>query len=233
MRGGVRRLLLMAAAPTPAKVAKALDGQAQLAVAAAGFTVTDLVAECIEAAVDAILSRSDLPWDANAFCRIETSVSADAGQLAADALAEAADILAAASRVNKRLLALTAGAAQATVADAAAHLERLVATGFVRRAGTARLPDLHRYVRGIEHRLDHLAGDIARDQRRMADVCPLERAYAEAVGRLDRVTDAVRDIAWLLEEYRVSVFAPSIGAHGPVSPKRIKDAFRTATGTSL
>ncbi len=29
-----------------------------------------------------------------------------------------------------------------------------------RRAGTDRLPDVHRYVRGIEYRLDHLAGDL-------------------------------------------------------------------------
>ncbi|HWL42275.1 MAG TPA: ATP-dependent RNA helicase HrpA [Ilumatobacter sp.] len=233
MRGGVRRLLLMAAAPTPAKVAKTLDGQGQLAVAAAGFEVGALVAECIEAAVDAILARSALPWDAPAFGRIERSVTSEAAQLAADALAEAADVLAAAGRVHRRLLALTADAGRPTSADAAAHLERLIAPGFVRRAGTDRLPDVHRYVRGIEHRLDHLAGDIARDQRRMAEVRPLERAYAEAVAGLDRVTEAVRDVAWLLEEFRVATFAPAIGVHGQVSPKRIRDAYQSATGTPL
>lgn len=233
MRGGVRRLLLMAAAPTPAKVAKTLDGQAQLAIAAAGFDVGNLVAECIEAAVDAILARSSLPWDAAAFGRIERSVSGEAAQLAADALAESADVLGAAGRVNRRLLALTAGAARATTADAAAHLERLVAPGFVRRTGTDRLPDVHRYVRGIEYRLDHLAGDIARDQRRMAEVRPLERAYAEAVERLSRVSDEVRAVAWLLEEYRLSVFAAPVGVHGQVSPKRIRDAYKSATGSPL
>src|SRR5690606_17521140 len=67
MRGGVRRLLLMASAPTPAKVAKTLDGRGQLAVAGAGFELSELVCECVEASVDAILARSDLPWDAVAF----------------------------------------------------------------------------------------------------------------------------------------------------------------------
>ena len=233
MRGGVRRLLLMAAAPTPAKVAKSLDGRAQLAVAAAGFDVGALVAECIEAAVDAILARSALPWTSADFGRIERAVASDAGPLAADALAEAADVLAAAGRVHRRLLGLTAEAARPTTADAAAHLERLVASGFVRRAGTDRLPDVHRYVRAIEYRLEHLAGDIARDQRRMADVRPLERAYAEAVAKLDRVSEAIRDVAWMLEEYRVSVFASAIGVHGQVSPKRIRDAYQSATGMPL
>jgi len=233
MRGGVRRLLLMASAPTPPKVAKALDGRGQLAVAGAGFDLSDLVAECIEAAVDAILARSELPWDAAAFGRLEHAVSAEACQLAADALATAADVLGAAGRVRKRLGALTAEALRPTVADAGGHLARLVAPGFVRRAGTARLPDVHRYVRAIEYRLDHLAGDVPRDKRRMAEVRPLERAYADAVAGLDRVTEAVRDVGWLIEEYRVSVFAGAVGVSGPVSAKRIRDAFAAATGVSL
>jgi ATP-dependent helicase HrpA len=233
MRGGVRRLLLMASAPTPAKVAKVLDSRAQLAVAGAGVELTELVCECVEAAVDAILARSDLPWDAAAFGRIERTVATEAGSLAGDALATAADVLAAAGRVRSRLGALVAEALRPTVADATAHLERLVAPGFVRRAGAARLPDVHRYVRGIEHRLDHLAGDVARDRRRMADVRPLERAYAEAVAGLPRVTDEIRDVAWLLEEFRISVFAQPVGYQGPVSAKRIRDAFAAATGTPL
>ncbi len=66
------------------------------------------------------------------------------------------------------------------MADAEAHVDRLVSPGFVERSGTDRLPDVHRYVRGIEYRLDHLGGDVARDQRRMAEVRPIERAVADA-----------------------------------------------------
>ena len=114
-----------------------------------------------------------------------------------------------------------------------AHLERLVAPGFVRRAGTDRLPDVHRYVRGIEYRLDHLAGDVARDQRRMAEVRPLEREYVAAVNEMERVPDAVREVVWLLEELRMSVFAQPVGVVGPVSAKRIRQEFERAAGTRL
>ncbi|MFP5489793.1 MAG: DUF3418 domain-containing protein, partial [Acidimicrobiia bacterium] len=229
MRGGVRRLLLMAAAPTPAKVERTLSGTTKLAVAASPVPIGDLVQDSIEAAVDAILARHELPWSDHEFQRIERAVRDDAPQLAADALAEAADIVAAGERVRKRLGALTAEALQPTVADARAHLERLVQPGFVRRAGTHRLPDVHRYVRGIEYRLDHLSGDVPRDQRRMAEVRPIEREYADVVGRLDRVSEALRDVAWLLEELLMSTFAQPLGVHGPVSPKRIRRELTAAT----
>ena len=129
------------------------------------------------------MARHELPWDEQAFARLERAVRAATPQLAADALAVAADMLAAAARVRRRTAALTAVALAPTVADAEAHVERLVAPGFVRRSGTDRLPDVHRYVRGIEYRLDHLAGDVARDRRRMDEVRPIERELAEVGGR--------------------------------------------------
>jgi ATP-dependent helicase HrpA len=223
----------MAAAPTAAKVERTLDQKSKLAVAAGPISLADLTADCVEAAVDAVMARFELPWDDTEFARIEDAVRADAPQLAADALAVGADVVAAAGRVRKRTASLTADALRPTVADTEAHLGRLVAPGFVRRVGADRLPDLHRYVRGIEYRLDHLAGDVARDQRRMADVRPIERAYAEAVAQLDRVPEAVRQVAWLLEEYRMSVFAQPLGVDGPVSPKRIRREFERTTGTQL
>ncbi len=233
MRGGVRRLLLMAAAPTPSKVERTLPGADVLALAAADVRVGDLVAACIAAAVDAILERYELPFTESAFGRVEQAVRSDAFGLAADALAEAADVLVAAQRVRKRLGALTADPLRPTVGDVTAHLERLVGDDFVRRAGTSRLPDVHRYVRAIEYRLDHLAGDVPRDLRRMAEVRPLERAYFDAVGLLHLVNEDVRAIAWLLEEYRVSVFAQPVGYSGPVSPQRIRQQWKEATGTLL
>ena len=101
--------------------------------------------------------------------------------------------------------------------DAEAHVARLTAPGFVRRSGAGRLPDVHRYVRGIEYRLDHLAGDVARDRRRMEEVLPVEREYAAAVARFDRVPDDLREVAWMIEELRMSTFAQPLGVEGSTS----------------
>jgi len=184
----------------------------------------------VEAAVDAVMARHELPWDERAFAALEREVREATPQLAADALGVAADILAAAVRVRTRTAFLTAVALGPTVHDADAHLGRLIAPGFVRRSGAGRLPDLHRYVRGIEYRLDHLDGDVARDRRRMEQVLPVEREYAAAVARFDRVPDDLRDIAWAIEELRMSTFAQPLGVDGTVSAKRIRREIGRARG---
>jgi ATP-dependent helicase HrpA len=168
------------------------------------------------------MARRELPWDERAFAALEREVREATPQLAADALGVAADVLAAAVRVRSRTAALRAPALGPTVHDAEAHLARLTAPGFVRRSGADRLPDVHRYVRGIEYRLDHLAGDVTRDRRRMAEVQPVEREYAAAVARFDRVPDELRDVAWMLEELRMATFAQPLGVEGTVSAKRIR-----------
>jgi len=233
MHGGVRRLLLMAAAPTAAKIERTLDQRAKMAIVASQVAMSAVVDDCIEAAVDAVMARGALPWDDSAFGKLERAVREESPGIAVDALAVAADILDAGERVRKRTRSLTAEALRPTVGDVEAHLARLVSPGFVRRSGTDRLPDVHRYVRGIEYRLDHLAGDVARDRRRMAEVRPLERAYASAVSGLERIDDEARAVAWLLEEYRISVFAQPIGVVGSVSPKRIRREFERITGIRL
>ena len=233
MRGGVRRLLLMAAAPTVARVERSLDQRAALAIAAGSVPLADLAGDAIEAAVDAVMSRYDLPWDDGAFGRLERAVRDETPGLAADALAVAADIVAAAGRVSQRTSALTAAALASTVADADAHVHRLVAPGFLRRSGTERLPDVHRYVRGIEYRLDHLGGDVERDRRRMAEVRPIERSVAAAMDSPAARGHDLRDVAWMIEELRMSVFAQPLGVEGPVSVKRIRQAFRSITGQTL
>ena len=117
------------------------------------------------------------------------------------------------------------------VLDANAHLGRLVRPGFVLAAGVDRLGDVERYVAGVAHRLDHLAGAIERDRQRMAEVVPLEDRYAAYVDALPAggATPELLELARRLEELRVSVFAQPIGADGPVSPKRVARAL-TALG---
>jgi ATP-dependent helicase HrpA len=197
MHGGVRRLLLLTAAPP------------------LGRRGDELAQDVRFAAVDRVLTdQGALPWDAEAFAELQQAVRRDAPAIAAAALATARDILAAAARVRARLDRLVAPPLQRSVADATAHLDRLVGGRFVVAAGTQRLADVHRYVRGIEYRVERLSDDVARDLRRMAEVVPLEERYAA-------MTSRPPELRWKLEELRVSVFAQAIGAHQSVSSVRL------------
>ena len=62
---------------------------------------------------------------------------------------------------------------------------------------------------------------------------PIERSVALAVDRFDVVPPAVRAVVWMLEELRMSTFAQPLGVVGPISEKRIRAAYREATGDAL
>jgi ATP-dependent helicase HrpA len=232
LRGGVRRLLVLTAAPSRRALERGLDRQQRLAIASGPISLDELLDECIAAAADRVLLDADeLPWDAGAFAALQADARRRIATLAADAAGAAADALVVAARVQLRLDSLRAPSLERSVRDAQEQLDRLVRPGFVAATGTRRIADVVRYVRGIEHRLDRLADDVARDERRMGEVRPLERRYSSLLTRLPRgpVPAEVVELGWSLEELRVSVFAQQIGAKGAVSAKRISKEL-TALG---
>ena len=112
--------------------------------------------------------------------------------------------------------------------DMRAQFAGLIYPGFIAETGSARLPDLVRYLRGMLRRLDKLGGNQARDAERMAVVRRLAADYDAVRRELPpeaRVRADVVAIRWQLEELRVSLFAQVLGTPGPVSEKRIRAAL--------
>ena len=113
-------------------------------------------------------------------------------------------------------------------ADVRAQLDRLLPRGFVTATGRARLADVTRYLTAIRRRLDRLPHGIQADRERMHRVHAVQEAYDELVQALSptRGTAAdVRDIAWQIEELRVSLWAQQLGTPRPVSEQRIYRAI--------
>jgi ATP-dependent helicase HrpA len=114
------------------------------------------------------------------------------------------------------------------VADVRAQLAELVRPGFVADTGLARLPDLQRYLRAVQVRLDKAPADLARDRARLAEVLDVETAYAgllESLRPTQRGRADVLAIGWMIEELRVSLFAQALGTAYPVSAKRVHRAI--------
>jgi ATP-dependent helicase HrpA len=134
-----------------------------------------------------------------------------------DVLGEVERIVAAWQRLSSRLGAAPDRPAEA---DLRAQLDALVHPGFVTAAGADRLPDITRYLRGIELRLDKLPGRAQRDADWMRQVHDVARA-AEVLG-----TGEGRDrVRWMIEELRISLFAQELRTAHPVSPQRILRAI--------
>jgi ATP-dependent helicase HrpA len=82
-----------------------------------------------------------------------------------------------------------------------------------------------RYFRAIRIRLDALAsGGMAKDRERYEEFLPRRQAYLDWVQQQgpQHAGDAeLIQYRWMLEEYRVSLFAQKLGTSIPVSPKRL------------
>jgi ATP-dependent helicase HrpA len=78
------------------------------------------------------------------------------------------------------------------------------------------LPEIPRYLKALAIRSERASLQPARDQERVRLIAP----WVEAA---PRVPEEHRETyRWMLEEYRVSVFAQELGTRVPVSPKRLE-----------
>jgi ATP-dependent helicase HrpA len=119
------------------------------------------------------------------------------------------------------------------LADVREQVARLVHPGFVTATGVGRLGDVHRYLRAVQRRLESLPARPDRDRELMAQVHVVDAEYRAVLAGLPpgrRDEPAVRDIGWLVEELRVSLFAQTVGTAVPVSAKRIYRALDELAG---
>ena len=230
MWAGTRRLLLLAAGSPVGQVHRRLDNATKLALTANPHGgIAALLDDVLTSAADALLARHGGPvWDADAFADLQGRVRADLVDTVMDVLGRVAVILTAAAGVSARLDALAAPALQPAVDDMRAQLAGLVHPGFVSAKTVRRLPDVARYVAGLQRRLDGLARDPARDRERMQRVAAAQEANLAMLRALPaerRGEPAVRQIPWMIEELRISEFAQSLGTAHRVSLERVLRAI--------
>jgi ATP-dependent helicase HrpA len=223
MVAGTRRLLTLAL-PSPARAITGRLGNVQrLALATAPHgSVAAVLDDVVGAAIDALVAEAGGPaWDAEGFARLRAHVGAGLEARAAAVLDDLVAILDARGAVHRRLETLIAPPLVAARQDVARQLGGLVFRGMATADGAARLPDVLRYVRAAERRLERLPDAVAVDRDRMAALHALEEDYAQARAATPDAT-ALAEVPWLIEELRVSQFAQGLGVKGPVSAKRIR-----------
>jgi ATP-dependent helicase HrpA len=113
--------------------------------------------------------------------------------------------------------------------DMRAQLERLVHRGFVGEAGATQLRRYPTYLTALEQRREKLTGQVNRDRQLMDQIGDLQQAYLHQVDALPdgRPPGAhLREVRWMLEEYRVSLWAQQLGTAYPVSDHRIRRSLQ-------
>lgn len=230
MLRGTRRLLLLNLTVNPAKAAQdRLDNAAKLALAGVPHgSVGALLADCVGAAADQLIARCGGPaWDEAGFRGLLDGVRAGITDQTLRIERQVREVLAAWQACERRLASLRAPALGEAVADVRAQLGALVCAGFVTAHGARRLPDLLRYLRAADRRLQQLPQHAERDAARMAKVQQMREEYewlCEQFPPGEPLPPQVTEIRWMIEELRVSYFAHALGTAYPVSDKRIMKA---------
>jgi ATP-dependent helicase HrpA len=233
MRAGLRRLLRLNLNPPAAAVLAALDTPAKLVLAAAPHRgATELLEDCTAAAIDRLVQENGgVVRDRDGWDRLLPAVRSGLTPAVTEVVARVVDVLTQAQAVERRLGASGSLALLPALADLRGQLDGLVHPGFATRTGWQRLPDLVRYLRAAGRRLDVLGQRIDRDLRMMEQVRAMQAEYDGLLARVPAgrpVPDDVAEIRWMIEEFRVSLFAQGIGTAYPVSEKRILAAVDAA-----
>ena len=233
---GVRRLILLAV-PSPATyVLEHLTSAEKLVLTASPYSSAKALIEDARAAVADELIRSVAPTgivrSPEEFARVRDVVSAGIVDRLFAVVSLTARILTKVREVDRALKAQNSLTLLGALNDMRGQLAGLVFAGFIARIGTERLAHLPRYLDGMLARLSALADNPGRDRARMSEFERATVAYAEAGGTIPLPADAPASLTtarWLLEEYRVSVFAQQLGTAAPVSLQRITKALAAAS----
>jgi ATP-dependent helicase HrpA len=228
-RGGVERLLRMVLAGEVKRAARQLPLAQGTALHWAPLGETQsLRMQIVEGALAALLQDADLDL------RTRTAFESRREALARGLFTAAMQRFAAAEAVVHAQAELRAwlepplpGFARASYDDLREQLDLLLAPEFLRTLAQSRLTELPRYLKAMRLRGERLRQDPSRDQRRMLEVLPFWRKLLalRAQGRDGTAWQALR---WLLEEWRVSLFAQELGTAQPVSLKRVQRALADA-----
>ena len=226
-RAGVERLLRLSLAAEFKRAQKQLPLKPKLAVAFAPHGRADaLRGDIVEGAFADVLREHDIDVrDRTAWQTLRGAVSRGLFGAAMERLKLAEPILAGLAELQPWLRPAIKGQAAVGYSDLRTQLDALLAPGFLRELPRARLAHLPRYLKAMRLRVEKLRSDPARDHSRMQQVLPYWRAVLDARASGDD-SEALDTLRWLVEEWRVSVFAQELKTAEPVSGKRMAQALQ-------
>lgn len=230
MAAGTRRLLRLSI-PSPMKtVERGLDPRSKLMLSSnPDGSLAALLDDCADAAVD-LLAPAPV-WTRSEFTTLREGAAQHLAATTLDIVRRAEKVVTAWSEVQVALPTKAPAVQADAIADMRDQLARLLEGGFVAATGAARLTDLARYVTAIGNRLERLPQGVEADRERMQRVHAVEDTYDDLLRDLPagRADDPdVRDIAWFIEELRVSLWAQQLGTARAVSEQRILKAITAA-----
>jgi ATP-dependent helicase HrpA len=134
------------------------------------------------------------------------------------------NVAASRARTLSSLSQLGAPAAVQNLNPLSVELANLIPVRFLDQIEYARLPHLGRYLKALLIRSERATLNPIKDQERLRQIAPYQQALHKLRGRSPQSSAVRREMEtfrWMIEEYKVSLFAQELGTAMPISPKRL------------
>jgi ATP-dependent helicase HrpA len=110
--------------------------------------------------------------------------------------------------------------------DMRSQLDDMIYEGFLQELPPERLEHYPRYLEAMSIRLTSVEEDPFRDAARMKEIAPFWRQYLQYLEQGRDYDETVDEYRWLMEEYRISLFAQQLGTRARVSAQRLQKAWQ-------
>ncbi|BAN49890.1 ATP-dependent RNA helicase HrpA [Metapseudomonas resinovorans] len=226
-RRALQRLLLQQLADTAKFLRGKLPGLTELGLLYRDLGRVDaLVEDILLASLDACIleGEASLPRDGAALASLAEKKRGAWAEHAERLARLTLDILKLWHALQKRFKGRIDLAQAVALNDIKAQLGNLVYPGFVRETPAEWLKELPRYLKAIEQRFDKIAAQLQRDRVWSGELAGYWEQYQARLAK--HAQEGKRDpelvlYRWMLEEYRVSLFAQQLGTRMAVSDKRL------------
>jgi len=227
-RRGVLRLMILSMAQQAKFVHKTFTDQRELVLLSQGIAGSRPLAEFFVERVfqecflppDQPLPRTKMEFEA----RLDAG-RAHVGEIAQRVVKRATETLTVLRTVRQQLKA--GSIHKEAVADMQEQLAALAPPDFIATIPEPWLGHLPRYLRAMSRRLERLPGNAKRDAELMKLISPFALVIKQLTGKAAIHPDLDK-LHWMLEEYRVSLFAQDLKTSLPVSDKRLNEQVQRA-----
>jgi ATP-dependent helicase HrpA len=226
-RAGQTRLAILALPQQARHTARRIADERPLVLLAQGLATTRPLAEACSERIfqECFFAADELPRDAPAFAQRLDSRRADLDATTTRFVATLRSILEERRNARAALDGLRGELFAAGIAQMRAQLAALLADSFPATPVQPWFNQLPRYLKGISRRAGRIAANPERDAALGARIRPFEEQYRSLSEGAVPVAamPALRQLRWMLEEFRVSLFAQELRTLIPVSEKRLQE----------
>lgn len=223
---GLRKLIELNTQSPISYLRERLSNKTKLTMYYHGFgKIDELINDFVFCAIDYYINKSDkLILNENDFNSILKEIKGNLNEIVEDIAKKVELCLVEYIAISKLLKGGMDLRTSLCYANAKEELHKYIFKGFVSYYGYDRLKDLERYLQALHKRVEKIPADPLRDQNHMRVINNVDQEWSKLFGYFKSklyISDEVKNIGWMIEELKISLFAQSVGTKFSISEKRI------------